>query len=73
MLGSSTNITLHSADGDEFNPTWPARLKRLFSFLTGFATRTDNGVPFATTGIHGLSQGDLEACSRLALGWHLVP
>jgi hypothetical protein len=31
------------------------------------------GCPFATTGIHGLSQGDLEACSRLALGWHLVP
>jgi hypothetical protein len=38
MLGSSTSITLHSADGDEFKPTWPQRLKRLLSTLTGFAT-----------------------------------
>jgi len=38
MLDSSTNIALYAAEGDEFKPTLSERIKRLFSFLTGFAT-----------------------------------
>ncbi len=38
MLDSSTNIALYAAEGDEFKPAVSERIKRLFSFLTGFAT-----------------------------------
>jgi len=45
VLESSTDIILHYVEGEEFNPTWPARLKRRISSLVGFAMLTPSAPP----------------------------